>query len=213
MTQVVTQAVSYEVTDPTIDSQAVTLQAGGANVLITAATPKFAAQMIRKVYDIGWKPTHFLTNVSVSVGAVIAPAGVGRAAGIISAGYSKDWTDAEWQRESGMQEWLGFMKQYLPDGDLTDNNYVYAYGVGATTMQVLTQCGDDLSRENIMKQAANIRDLFIPTLLPGIKVNTSPTNYHPIRQMQLMKWNGKTWARFGSVIQGEDVLNVRGPGA
>ena len=203
--QVVTQAVSYEVTDPTIDSQAVTLQAGGANVLITAATPKFAAQMIRKVYDIGWKPTHFLTNVSVSVGAVIAPAGVGRAAGIISAGYSKDWTDAEWQRESGMQEWLGWMKQYLPDGDLTDNNYVYAYGVGATTMRVLTQCGDDLSRENIMKQAANIRDLFIPTLLPGITVSTSPTNYHPIRQMQLMKWNGKTWARFGSVIQGEDV--------
>jgi branched-chain amino acid transport system substrate-binding protein len=203
--QVVAQAASYEVTDPTIDSQAITLQGTGANVLITAATPKFAAQMIRKVYDIGWKPTHFLTNVSVSVGAVIAPAGVARAAGIISGGYNKDWTDPEWQREPGMQEWLAWMQQYLPDADLTDLNYVYAYGVGATTLRVLTQCGDDLSRENIMKQAANIRDLFVPTLLPGITVSTSPTNYHPIRQMQLMRWNGKSWTRFGSVIQGQDV--------
>ncbi len=203
--QVVAQAASYEVTDPTIDSQAITLQATGANVLITAATPKFAAQMIRKVYDIGWKPTQFLSNVSVSVGAVIAPAGVARAAGIISGGYCKDWTDPEWQHDPGMQEWLGWMKQYLPDADLNDVGYAYAYGVGTTTVRVLTQCGDDLSRENIMKQAANIRDLFVPTLLPGITVSTSPTNYHPIRQMQLMRWNGKSWARFGSVIQGQDV--------
>lgn len=203
--KLVVKTASYEVTDPTIDSQAITLQGSGANVLVTAATPKFAAQMIRKVYDIGWKPTHFLTNVSVSVGSVITPAGSDRAVGIISAGYNKDWTDPDWQKDPGMQQWLAWMKQYLPDADPNDNNYVYAYGVGSTAAQVLRQCGNDLSRENIMKQAASIKDLEVPTLVNGIRVNTSPTNYHPIRQMQLMKWNGQSWERFGSVIQGADV--------
>jgi branched-chain amino acid transport system substrate-binding protein len=202
--EVVTASVSYEVTDATIDSQAFTLQTTGANVLLTAATPKFAAQMIRRVYDIGWKPTHFLTNVSLSVNSVIVPAGMARAEGVISAGYYKDPTDPEWQSDPGMQEWLAWMKQYLPDADPTDINYVYAFSVGSTAVRVLTQCGDDLSRTNIMKQAANIRNLFIPTLLPGIMVSTSSTNYHPIRQLQLVKWNGKSWARFGGVIQGKD---------
>jgi branched-chain amino acid transport system substrate-binding protein len=202
---IVVKAVSYEVTDPTIDSQAITLQGSGANVLVTAATPKFAAQMIRKIYDLDWKPAHFMTNVSISVGSVITPAGADRAVGMISAGYGKDWTDPRWGNDPGMLTWVAFMKKYLPDGDLTDNNYVYAYGVGTTALQVLKQCGNDLSRENIMKQAASLKDLDVPTLLPGIKVNTSPTNFHPIRQMQLQKWDGKKWGLFGEVIQGGDV--------
>ncbi|HEX3347971.1 MAG TPA: ABC transporter substrate-binding protein [Acetobacteraceae bacterium] len=202
---VVVKTVSYEVTDPTIDSQAITLQGTGANVLVTAATPKFAAQMIRKIFDINWKPTHFMTNVSVSVGSVITPAGPEKAVGMITAAYDKDWTDPNFKQDAGMLKWLAFMQKYMPDADLTDANYVYAYGVGTTTAQVLTQCGSDLSRENIMKQAANLKDLEVPTVLPGIKINTSPTNYHPIRQMQLQKWNGKAWELFGSVIAGADV--------
>ena len=203
--QVVVKTASYEVTDPTVDSQIITLQGTGANVLVTAATPKFAAQAIRKVFDIGWKPTHFLTNVSISAGSVITPAGPDRAVGTISADYRKDWTDPEWRNDPGMLEWLAWMKQYLPDADPTDNNFAYAFGVGITAVQVLKQCGGDLSRENIMKQAANLTDLAVPTLLPGITVNTSPTNYHPIRQMQLMKWTGTTWQRFGTIIRGADV--------
>jgi branched-chain amino acid transport system substrate-binding protein len=203
--ELVVKAVSYEVTDPTVDSQVITLQGSGANALLTAATPKFAAQTIRKVFDIGWKPTHFLTNVSNSVGSVITPAGAERATGIICAGYQKDWTDPRWRNDPGMLGWLEFMKKYLPDGDLTDINHVYAFGIGTTARQVLVQCGADLSRENIMKQAANLKDLAVPTLLPGIIVNTSPTNYHPIRQMQLQKWNGSLWELFGEVIQGANV--------
>ncbi len=134
--------------------------------------------------------------------AVITPAGTERALGMITVGYAKDATDAAWANDAGMNEWRGFMKQYMPDADLADANYVYAYGVGVTMRQVLKQCGNDLSRENIMKQAASLTDLVVPTLLPGIKINTSPTNFHPIRQMQLQKWNGKTWERFGEVLEG-----------
>ncbi len=200
--KMVVKSVSYEVTDPTIESQVVTLQASGADVVLNAATPKAAAQAIRKIFDLGWKPTHFMTNVSSSVGAVITPAGAERAVGVITVGYAKDATDTTWQNDHGMTEWRGFMKQYMPDSDLADANYVYAYGVGVTIRQVLIQCGNDLSRENIMKQAANLKDLVVPTLLPGIKINTSPSNFHPIRQMQLQKWNGKTWERFGEVLEG-----------
>jgi branched-chain amino acid transport system substrate-binding protein len=201
----VVKEVSYEVTDATIDSQAVSLQAAGADTLVTAATPKFAAQMIRKVADLGWKPLHFLTNVSTSVGAVITPAGPERAVGIITSSYLKDPTDPTWKDDAGMNEWRAFMKEYIPDGDTTDGGYVFSYGVCTTLVQMLKQCGDDFSRENIMKQATNIKDLAIPTALPGIKVNTSPTNYHPIRQMQLSKWNGSTWQLFGPIIEGADV--------
>jgi branched-chain amino acid transport system substrate-binding protein len=196
------QAISYEVTDPTIDQQIVSMQSSGADVLITAATPKFAAQTIRKVYDIGWKPLQFMTNVSISVGSVLGPAGPEKAAGMISAAFLKDPTDPAWKDDPGMQEWRGFMAKYLPGADLTDGNFVFGYGVSKTLMQVLQQCGADLSRENIMKQAANLHDLDLPVLLPGIRINTSPTNYHPIRQMQLERWTGKTWERFGSVIEG-----------
>ncbi len=200
--QMVARAMSYEVTDPTIDSQIVTLQGSGANVLLTAATPKAAAQTIRKVFDLGWKPTHLLTNVSISAGAVITPAGHERAVGIITAGYRKDWTDARWSNDPGMLEWVTFMKNYLPNADLSDSNYSQAHGFGITAAQVLRQCGADLSRENIMAQAANLKDFTVPTLLPGIKINTSATNYHPIRQMQLMRWTGTSWDLFGDILEG-----------
>jgi branched-chain amino acid transport system substrate-binding protein len=200
--QMVVKEASYEVTDPTIDTQIVTLQGSGADTLVTAATPKFAAQTIRKVYDIGWKPLHFLTNVSISVAAVLEPAGKDKAAGIITGAYGKDPTDPKWQNDPGMNEWRAFMKKYLPDADLADANYVYAYGVGLTMVQVLKQCNGDFSRDNVMKQAANLNNLELPTLLPGIKISTSPTNYHPIQAMQLQKWDGKTWVLFGDVITG-----------
>jgi branched-chain amino acid transport system substrate-binding protein len=200
--KMVVKSVSYETTDPTIDSQILTLQGAGADTLLTAATPKAAAQSIRKVGEIGWKPLHFLTNVSISVSSVIKPAGPEQALGIITAGYYKDPTDPAWANDPGMNEWRGFMKQYMPDSDTTDSNYVFAYGIGTTALQVLKQCGDDFSRPNILKQATNLHDLEVPILLPGVKVDTSPTNYHPIRQMQLQKWNGATWERFGEVLSG-----------
>jgi len=196
------KAVSYEVTDPTIDSQAVTLQGSGADVLVTAATPKFAAQTIRKIYDLGWKPLHLLTDVSGSVAAVINPAGPERAVGIILGGYLKEVSDPAWSDDPGMNEWRAFMKEYMPDSDITDANYAFSYGIGGTTMQMLKQCDGNFSRENIMKQATNLQDLQLPTLLPGVVVSTSPTNYHPIRQLQLQRWNGTRWERFGSVIEG-----------
>lgn len=195
-------SASYEVTDATIDSQIVTLHGTGADVLITIATPKFAAQTIRKVYDLGWKPLHFLNNVSISVGSVLQPAGIEKAVGIITALYAKDPTDPTWNNDPGMNDWRAFMAKYLPDSDRTDGSYVVGYGVSHTMTHVLNQCGDDFSRENIMRQATNLKDLENPILLPGIKINTSPTNYHPIRQMQLAKWNGKTWELFGALIEG-----------
>jgi branched-chain amino acid transport system substrate-binding protein len=198
----VVKELTYEVTDATIDSQAVTMQAAGADTILTAATPKFAAQMIRKIYDMGSKPLHFMTNVSSSVGAVVNPAGPEKAVGIITSAYLKDPTDPTWKDDPGMTEWRGFMKQYMPDADMADGGYVFSYGVCTTLVQVLKQCGDDFSRENIMKQATSLKDLTVPVLLPGIKVNSSATNYHPIRQMQLSKWNGKTWQLFGEIIEG-----------
>ncbi len=199
------RAVSYEVTDPTVDSQVVSLQASGSDTLLTAATPKFAAQAIRKVHDIGWRPLHYLTNVSISVASVMQPAGPEKGVGIITSGYLKDQTDPAWRDDPGMNEWRGFMQRHMPDADLNDGNYVFSYGVSKTMEHVLRQCGNDLSRENIMKQATNIQNLEVPTLLPGIRVSTSPTNYHPIRQMQLARWTGGTWERFGGVIEGAQV--------
>ncbi len=194
--------VSFEATDATIDSQAVTLQGAGVDTLLVAATPKFAAQAIRKVAEMGWKPQTFITNVSASVGAVIRPAGVENAVGVISSAYAKDPLDPRWKDDAGLNGWRAFMAKYMPDADLSDNNYVFGYGVTHTMIHVLQACGNDLSRENLMKQATNLKDLENPVLLPGIKINTSPTNYHPIRQMQLMKWNGSSWEVFGDIIEG-----------
>jgi branched-chain amino acid transport system substrate-binding protein len=193
---------SYETTDPTIDSQITSLQAAGANVLLVAATPRFAAQAIRKVHDLEWKPLFFMSYVSISVGAVLKPAGPENAIGMITAGFLKDPNDPTWKNDTGMNEWRDFMAKYMPGADMADVNLVYAYGISKAMLQVLKQCEGNFTRENIMKQGANLRDLELPTLLPGIKVNTSPTNYHPIRQMQLEKFDGTTWVRFSDLIAG-----------
>jgi branched-chain amino acid transport system substrate-binding protein len=199
----VVKEASYEVTDPTVDSQVVDLKASGCNVLVTAATPKFAAQAIRKVHDIGWKPMHFMTNVSVSIGSVMKPAGPDRAVGIITGAYLKDPNDPTFKNDPGMTAWRAFMKKYLPGADLTDVNYVYAYAVSETLVHVLRQCGRDVSRENIIKQAASLKD-FKPTLaLPGLALNTSAADYRPFSQMQLARFNGTSFERFGGVISGE----------
>ena len=200
------RTVSHEVTDATIDSQVVSLQSSGVDAMLTATTPKFAAQTIRKMHDIGWKPQfHYLTNVSISVAAVMQPAGPEKGVGIITSAYLKDPTDPAWRDDAGMAEWRGFMTRHMPDADHTDGNYTFAYGVSKTLEHVLRNCGDDLSRENIMKRATGIQNLEVPTLLPGIRVNTSPTNYHPIRQMQLARWTGTTWERFGEVLEGANL--------
>jgi branched-chain amino acid transport system substrate-binding protein len=194
--------VSFEVTDATVDSQLVSLQSAGIDVLMTVATPKFAAQSIRKVAEMNWKVMHVLSGVSVSVAAVMIPAGPENGIGIISSQYLKDPTDPSWDDDPGMKEWRAFMAKYYPDGDLKDGGNVSGFGLTHTMLYVLKQCGNDFSRENLMKQAINLHDVENPTVLPGIKLNTSPTNYHPIRQLQLMRWTGKTWSRFGNIIEG-----------
>jgi branched-chain amino acid transport system substrate-binding protein len=191
---------SYETTDPTIDSQITSLQASGANVLLVAAIPKFAAQAIKKVHDLNWKPMFFLSNVAISVGAVMTPAGPENGIGIISAAYLKDSSDPTWKDDKGLNEWRAFMNKYMPGADQTDGGYIAAYGLCKTMLQVLQQANGNFSRENIMKQVTSLHDLENPVLLPGIKINTSPTNYHPIRAMQLEKWDGKSWRLFGDVI-------------
>ena len=198
----VVKVTSYEVTDPTVDSQITELQAAGADTLLVAATPKFAAQAIRKVHSLNWHPMFFMTNVSISVGSVLRPAGVENALGMISGLYLKDTTDPAWDQDAGMKQFRAFMAKYLPHGDITDGGYVAAYGLCYTMRSVLEHCNGKFSRADVMRAATSIHDLEVPVLLPGIKVNTSPTNYHPTKAMQLAKWNGKTWARFGAVIEG-----------
>ena len=192
----------YEVTDTTINSPLLRLQSAGIDVLLTAATPKFAIQTIRKAAEINWKPMHVLSGVSASVGAVMLPAGAENGIGIISSGFLKDPTDPRWENDPGMKEWRVFMAKYYPDGDVNDVINVFAYGISLNMLQVLKGCGNDLSRENMLKQATSLHDVENPTLLPGIRVNTSSTNYHPIRQLQLMRWTGKVWDIFGDVIEG-----------
>jgi branched-chain amino acid transport system substrate-binding protein len=193
---------TYETTDPTIDSQIVAVQGSGADTLLVAAIPKFAAQAIRKVADLGWKPNFFMTNVSASVKAVMQPAGFDKAQGIITAGYLKDPNDPQWQNSADYKGWLEFMKKYYSGGSLADVNNVYAYSVAETMVHVLKAAGNNLTRENIMKQAASINDLKVPMLLPGINVSTSATDFAPIKQMQLQKFEGETWKLFGDVISG-----------
>jgi branched-chain amino acid transport system substrate-binding protein len=193
---------TYETTDPTVDSQIVALQGSGADVLLTAAIPKFAAQAIRKVYDIGWKPTHFLTNVSASVKAVLQPAGPEKGVGIISAGYLKEPTDPQWQDTPEYKEWLAWMKKYNTSGNVADGNNVSGYSFAQTLVAVLKASGDNLTRENVMKQAASIHNMTLPMLLPGIVVSTSADDFAPVKQMQLEKFDGTTWRLFGEVISG-----------
>jgi branched-chain amino acid transport system substrate-binding protein len=201
--KMVVKEASYEVTDPTVDSQVVTLQAAGCDTLVTAATPKFAAQAIRKVFDIGWKPLHFMTNVSVSIASVIKPAGPEKAVGMITGQYIKDPTDPANANDPELKEWREFMKKYLPEADTADINYAYAYSVSATLVQVLKQCGKDVSRENIMKQAASLKNFKAPLLNNGITINTGPDDFRPISQMALAKFDGTSFKTFGEVISGD----------
>jgi branched-chain amino acid transport system substrate-binding protein len=192
--------VSYESTDATVDSQILELQAAGCDVLITIAIPKFGAQAIKKVAEIGWKPLHILNGVASSVGATLKPAGLENAKGIISDNSFKDPTDPQWQNDAGYKQWNAFMDKYYPTGDKTDNQTVYGYSMGQTTVQVLKQCGNDLTRENVMKQAASLHDLALPMLLPGIMINTSATNFAPIRQAQMRRFDGERYVPFGPVL-------------
>jgi branched-chain amino acid transport system substrate-binding protein len=196
----IVKEVSYEVTDPTVDSQIVTLQASGADVLYNVTTPKFAAQAIRKAYDINWKPLHLLNSVSASVSAVLEPAGLEKSKDLVTALYAKDPTDPQWKDDAGYKEWLAWMDRYYADGNKTDAFNVYGYNVAMTLVQVLKQCGDDLTRENVMTEAANLKNVELPMLLPGIRVDTSANDYYPIEQMQLARFDGKTWVLFGDVL-------------
>jgi len=192
----------YETTDPTIDSQMISLKNSGADVFYDVTTPKFAAQAIKKAADIEWKALHLLNNVSNSVGGVLKPAGFAISKGILSTNYVKDATDPTWKDDPGYKEWLAFMDKYYPDGDKTNSFVVEGYIAAQALVQVLQQCGDDLTREHIMSQAANLHALALPMLLPGITVNTSPTDFAPIKQLQMMRFTGERWERFGAIING-----------
>jgi branched-chain amino acid transport system substrate-binding protein len=198
----VVKEASYETSEPTVDSQVVTLQGSGADVFLIAATPKFAAQAIRKSFDIGWSAPRVMSSVSQSIAAVMKPAGVDKSKGVITAVYGKDPTDARWKDDPGYKQYADFIAKYMSPNDLIDANAVYGFGVSATLVQVLKQCGADLSRENVMRQAANIKGLVLPMGLPGASINTSPTNFSPIRQEQLAAFNGESWEPFGELMMG-----------
>jgi branched-chain amino acid transport system substrate-binding protein len=191
---------SYEISDATVDSQLVALKASGADTFFNVTTPKFAAQAIRKVHDMGWRPFQILAQVSGSVGVVLVPAGVEKAVGIISANYFKDPTSPDWRDDLAMKEYLEFMKKHYAEGNLADGANVYGYMVAQLMVHILKQCGDDLTRENVMRQTTNLKSIELSMLYPGIKVNTSPTDYHPVKQMQLMRFDGKEWVRFGELL-------------
>ena len=192
--------VSYETSDPTVDSQVVQMQGSGADVFFNITTPKFAAQAIRKAYDIGWKPVHYLNNVSASIGSVLTPAGLDKSVGLISTQYLKDPLDDAWKNDQGMNDWKAFMAKYYPEGDLKDASNVFGYTAAQGLVQVLKQCGDNLTRENVMRQAASLKDLQLPLALPGILVNTSPTDFAPFQQEQMVRFDGKQWVRFGEIM-------------
>ena len=193
---------SYEVAEPTVDSQVVTLQGAGVDALIIAATAKAAAQTIRKVYDLGWMPDRYLFFGAASIAATLKPAGLEKSKGLITAGYLKDPTVPSWQDDPGFKEWAAFATKYMSPADVREGTAVYGFTTAATMVHVLEQCGDDLSRENILRQALAIKDLELPMLLPGVKINTSPDNYFLIRQMQLARFNGEVWEPFGELISG-----------
>ena len=191
---------SYEVTDPTVDSQIISLKNSGADIFFNITTPKFAAQAIRKAADIGWQPLHFLNNVSNSVGSVLTPAGLDKSKGLITSLYQKDPTDPQWQDSPEYLAWVAWMDKYNPDADKTDQFNVYGYNAAMTLVRVLEQCGNELTRANVMRQAANLKSLELPMLLPGVVINTSPTDFYPIESMQLAKFDGEQWVLFGDVI-------------
>ncbi len=194
---------SFETSEPSVDNHIVKLKSTGADIFINISTPKFAAQAIKKIAEIGWKPLHFLNNVSASVGSVIKPAGYENSQDIISAAYLKDASDKQWDNDPGMKEFYAFMTKDFPEGDKLDGGTVVGYGVAQTLVQVLKQCGDNLTRENVMKQAASLKDFRTEVLLPGIKINTGPTDFAPISSLQLMRFKGEKWDLFGDVINAD----------
>jgi ABC-type branched-subunit amino acid transport system substrate-binding protein len=194
---------SYETTDVGVDSQIVEMKAAGCDLLFTVAIPKFGAMAIRKVGEIGWQPLHILNGIASSVGVTLKPAGFENAKGIITSNSFKDATDPAWQNDAGYKEWASFMDKYYPNGDKSDSQTVYGQSIAQTTVQVLKQCGDELTRENVMKQAANLHDLQLPMLLPDIAINTSPTNFAPIRHAQMRRFEGERYVPFGPVLTGE----------
>jgi branched-chain amino acid transport system substrate-binding protein len=193
----------YETTDPTINSQMISLKTSGADILFNVATPKFAAQAIRKVAELDWHPLHIVNNVSNSVGSVLQPAGLENAKDLLSTHYIKDPTDPAWKDDQNFKDWQAFMEKYFPDGDRTSSFTVYGYAVAHTMVHVLAQCGNDLTRANVMKQAASLKDLSNPMLLPGITINTSATDFYPIEQMRMMRFTGERWELFGPILSGE----------
>jgi len=195
--------VPYEATATTLDSELVSLKASGVDILFDVAGPKFVIQMIRKLVELDWRPVHVLNNVSIAIGSVLKPAGPENAQGILSTNYLKDPVDPAWSNDPGLEQWLAFMTRYYPEGDKTNVFTVYGYSVAQTLVQVLSQCGDDLTRENVMRQAANLHDLRLPMVLPGIAINTRPDHYAPIEQMQMMRFTGESWTLFGPILKGE----------
>ena len=194
---------SYEVSEPTIDTHIVKVKATGADIFFNVTTPKFAAQAIKKNMEIGWKPVHFLNNVSASIGSVMKPAGFENSQGIISSNYLKDPTDAQWKNDAAMKAWNEFLDKYFPEANRADASVMYGYIVAQGLVQVLKNCGDNLTRENVMKQAASLKDFEPGGLLPGIKVNTSPTDFAPISQLQLQRFKGENWELFGEILSGD----------
>jgi branched-chain amino acid transport system substrate-binding protein len=198
---------SYEVSEPTVDNHIVKLKSINPDVLLIYATPKFGAQTIKKTAELGWKPLQIITNVSSSVGSVMQPAGFDNAQGVLSANYGKDASDPQWKNDPGLKKWQAFVDKYLPDANKTDSNLVYGYGAASTLAEVLKKCGDDLTRANVMKQAASLKDFELDTLLPGIKINTSSTDFAPIAQLQMMRFKGDKWELFGEIISGDVVAD------
>ncbi|MBS0525697.1 MAG: ABC transporter substrate-binding protein [Proteobacteria bacterium] len=201
--KLIAKHVTYEVTDPTVDSQVIQLKDSGANVFFNVSTPKFAAQAIRKAADIGWKPTQYLNNVSASVASVIKPAGYEASQGILTAAYLKDPTDKQWDSSPDMKAWHAWMDKNMPGANQADGNYVFAYCVSALMLETLKRCGDTLTRENVMKQAAGFKNLELPLLLPGITINTSSTDFYPIQAVQLARFKAESWELFGEVMHAE----------
>jgi branched-chain amino acid transport system substrate-binding protein len=194
---------SYETTEPSIDSHIVKLKGTGADVFVNISTPKFAAQAIKKMAELEWKPMHVMTDVSISIGAVMKPAGLENSEGILSATYIKDASDSQWANDPGMKKFMAFIDKYVPGANLSDANLVYAYAAAQTMVQVLQQCGDNLTRENVMKQAASLKDFAPDTLLPGVKINTSATDYAPIEQLRMIQFKAGKWEMFGDIISAE----------
>jgi branched-chain amino acid transport system substrate-binding protein len=203
----ITAEESYEVSEPTVESHIVKLKSQDPDVVISVTTPKFAAQTIKKIAELSWKPLQIVVNVSASVGSVMKPAGLEASQDVLSAAYAKDGADSKWDNDPGMKKWVAFLDKYMPGANKTDANVVYGYGVAQTLEKTLQMCGDDLTRANVMKQAASLKDFAPDTLLPGVTVNTSATNFAPISQLQMQRFKGEKWEQFGDIISGNLTTN------